>query len=465
MKTAAERRHLNAYCPTHAIRFSVAARDGAIGCDAAPHLLVENYPASSSGQFLELCTVCDTVWPFSPTAPSAQCPHCLTSFDERSLCRRCSVFTLGSAATSRMRCGGCGEVRMAEQIHFCGEVGLFSSSREECPFCTQPVAPVLHVIEPANPPRANKPVAVRATIVEPAPPPAEAAEVVSTSTGAPAPASRVALWWGLGALAAAIVLVVMSSAGSFLKKLDRALDAGHYFAPAGESVYDIYMAEANANPASATVAAAAKKIVAKLGPEADRNLRAFYKDSRMDLGWKALERYYGFLATLAPNDVAYKVRNSYAEGQRHLLDERDYRAAYKCYRRALAYDGSFVLALNGIAKLYMQDSSPFHDEREAVRFYEQATAADPNFTWALKNLGEYYLQREDWPRAESYMNRALETSPNRPSILAALGRISYRRRHFAAARDYYTRARQYASSADEARRYDAALAEVGERLR
>ena len=462
MRAVAARRRLNAFCPTHAVRFPISGEDGAIQCDAAPHLLAENYPFSTSGgRFLELCTACDTVWPFSSNLPASHCLHCATAFGQRTLCAACSVFTLGPAATAALRCAGCGAARTAEQLHSCPEVGMFSSAREECPFCAEPIAPVPHAVEAPRAESVPRPKPVPRGVPNigfeaPVPPPAVVA---------PSRPSRSKPLLALAALAIVLALIAVSSIDTFPRKVERALAARRYFPPAESSVYDIYTAEAQANPGSPAVTAAAQKIVAQLGAEADQHLQTFYRDSRVDLGWPELERYYGFLSTLAPDDAGYKAKHAYAEGQRRLLDERNHRAAFDCYRRALSHDSRFVLALNGIAKLYIQESSPFHDEEEGRRRYEEAAAADPNFTWALKNLGEYYMQREEWSRADDYMRRALQTSPSRPSILSALGRISYRRNRPREALEYYQRAVQHASNADDIRRYNASIAQIREELR
>jgi len=466
VKAAAARRRLNALCPLHGVRFGVSGDDGAIQCEAAPHLLADDYPVSQTG-FFELCSACDTLWPFTMGSPAAQCLYCGTSAGRRSLCGSCSVFTLPPDGVLSVACAGCGAIRQNEQLHRCDEGGDFVSSRAECPFCLDAIV--------AARPFEVAPLAVPRPRAKPKPQP-----VVSAPTPEAAPAQPIApelpherqtpgTKTSLIAAAVLIVLAIVAasvyfSLDTFTSRIDKALAAHRYFPPDADSVYDIYTAEATKHPESAEVKAAAAKIAATLGPEADAQLASFYKDSEMKFRWSELARDYAFLETLNPADRTVKAKHLYGEGQRALLEQHDFRVAYGDFTNALSADERFVLAVNGIAKLYIQESSPFHDDAAAVRWYERAISTDPNFTWAAKNLGEYYMHREQWDRAEYYMSHALLTSPGRSSILGALGRIAFNRRHYAEARDYYSRALQSAKNPDEIRRYNHALQQVREKL-
>jgi uncharacterized protein HemY len=62
------------------------------------------------------------------------------------------------------------------------------------------------------------------------------------------------------------------------------------------------------------------------------------------------------------------------------------------------------------------------------------------------------------------MERALKTSPQRPSILAALGRIAFNRHNYAAARDYYQHAIQVATKPEDLKKYNHALEQIHEKL-
>jgi tetratricopeptide (TPR) repeat protein len=385
----------------------------------------------------------------------------------------CSVFTLNPVSTTSLCCAACGDTKPGEFEHDCAEEGVFLSAREECPFCANAISLSPHLVEAApeldwrrTAPevriQGDRPASDRSSSAMTASPPETAAPSLAVRM------ERVVRKLLVPTIAVVIVIALAVSFGArytFSKRIAKALSERRFVPPDENSAYDTYMAEAKKNPGSAELATAVGMIVKQLQPEADRHLRNFYNESSMDLSWTRLERYYSFLATLVPNDVSYKARQAYAEGQRHLHEGRDHRAAFESYSRALAYDSTFVLAINGIAKLYMQKNSPFHDEEEAVRHYEQAVAADPAFTWAAKNLGEYYMQHEQWLRAEDYMSRALKTSPSRPSILSALGRIAYRRKKYPEAIDYYTRAIQYSSDPDDVRRYSNSLRQIQEAMR
>jgi tetratricopeptide (TPR) repeat protein len=463
----AARRRLYAVCPLHGVRFAIRGQEGPIECNVAPHMLTDHYPASDN-QFVELCTACDTVWPFSPASPATQCMNCGVSFGQRSLCKHCSVFTLTPNGVASIGCAGCGSVRQSEQVHRCPEVGSFTTARAECPFC-------LDALVPLGPTEVSLPEIVRQT---------SAAKPVISDTKQPAdiggPAnspsapddlqlpdtlirrrSRIPLYVVIALLLIGGLLYF--SLNDFGSRIDRALAAHRYFPPDQDSVYDIYTTEAAKHPDSVQVKAAATKIIAKLAPEADAQLASFYRDSDPK-NWTTLARSYGFLEVLSPADIALKTKHAYAEGQRLLVDDHDYIKAFDSFRRALSFDGRFVLAINGIAKVYIQDSSPLRDETAAVRSYEEAMAADPNFTWAPKNLGEFYMQKEQWERAEYYMSRALQASPTRPSILAALGRIAFNRHNYISAQDYYLRAIRVATKPEDLKKYNHALQQIRERL-
>lgn len=464
MKAVAAARRLYATCPSHGVRFAVSGQDGPIKCDVAPHLITNNYPASST-DFVELCTNCDTLWRFSPQSPATQCAHCGVSFGERSLCDQCSVFTLAPSGVTLVNCAGCGARRQNEHAHHCAEVGMFSTPREECPFCLDTLMP-LRPVEVLDPGKSDG----LEPLGEPGGPghmPGPVDPLAGDIPGGERPRvlrdRRSRIWIGAAIVIISVSVLAYLSGNSFPSRVDRALAAHRYFEPAGESLYDIYKTEASKHPESAELKAAATKIIVALQPEADDHLASFYRDSD-PTDWTRMARLYEFLEMLSPTDASIKTKHAYAEGQHFLVDGRDYSRAFDSFRRALSFDGRFVLAINGIAKVYIQDSSPLRNEAAALRSYQDAMAADPNFTWAPKNLGEYYMQREQWESAELYMARALQTSPERPSILAAMGRIAYNRHNYAAARDYYRHALQVAKKPEDIQRYNHALQQISEKL-
>jgi tetratricopeptide (TPR) repeat protein len=467
MSALAPRRRLYAYCPQHVVRFPIGSQDGPIACTVSPHTLTDNYPVSPS-QFVELCTACDTIWPFSITSLATQCVYCGVSFGQRSLCNSCSVFTLTPNGVAAIACGGCGAIRPNEQVHHCREAGLFVTARPECPFCLEQLTPSGPVeVPPPAPPNtvtpAATPQAQQTYIQGPAlvRPVTTHEQIPVSPPPRPRPPMRFVVVGVL--LAVAIGVMLYKSVNNFGARIDRALAARHYLPPAQDSVYEIYKAEAAKHPDSDEVRKAASKIVGQLAPETDEHLASFYRDSDAQ-DWNQLAQAYQFLELLLPADVAMKAKHAYAEGQR-LLVGHSFREAFDNFRRALSFDSKFVLAVNGMAKVYIQDGSPMHDEAAAIQMYQQAMATDPNFTWAPKNLGEYYMQKGQWPTADYFMSAALKTSPERASILAALGRIAYNRHNYLAARDYYQHALRVAKTPQDAQRYNRALDQIREKIK
>jgi Flp pilus assembly protein TadD len=404
---------------------------------------------------------------------------------QRRLCSRCSVISLSTKdGGAPVICPGCFTQDGETQDHLCTEIGSFSTSRTRCPFCEQAIVlPPAQLVTaaaaaPEVAPAVPRPVTARATEpvipairIAKAPPdqsPSRSEPVVTSPPAQPVPGPRDGTRVKLMVSAVAVLLLAMFylvlGPKSFTQKVDAALADKRYFAPPGESVYDIYTEEARRDPGSAEVRAVAAKIRSVLEPPARAEVEHFYRDSVTDLHWDEIERYFAFLVVLAPDATDLQVRLAYAEGQRKLNKDRDHRGALDAYLRALKLDPSFALALNGLAKVYVQDSSPIRDDAVAVHYYKQAAEVDPHFTWPLKNLGEYHMRRGEWDEADAYMTRALTTSPERVSILMALGRIKYNQRHYQDALAYYNRALARVRSSEDVNRINSALEQIRQKL-
>jgi tetratricopeptide (TPR) repeat protein len=276
---------------------------------------------------------------------------------------------------------------------------------------------------------------------------------------------RLALMVGVPLVVLAIVaagIVAYMRVYSFNARINQALAENHLFAPPGSSVADIYAAKKASSPNSSDLQAAGAKIRAKLAPIGDELLRKWYVDSE-GVDWEYGEKIYGFLQEVAPNDPAFNVRHNYMVAQTK-LQNRDYATALSLYQQALTTDPKFVLALNGIAKVYIQDGSPLKNEALALDYYGRVIQTDPNFTWAYKNVAEYWMQKENWPQAEAYMLRALATSPQRPSILRALGRIYFNMSRWPEALDYYERYVNVATDPDGIARAQSAIQQIRQKL-
>lgn len=471
---AAQSARVNALCPTHNVRFELKDHS-VVNCNAAAHVLGTGYPASD--KLWEFCPNCLTVWPFQGRSGATRCLYCDSEIRRKRLCSRCSVISLSlKDGNTPVACPGCFAQDGHATEHDCEEVGSFSTSRAECPFCKNdlvrktPEPPVVTATAAVPAVPLIAPTGGKVTIkgAQPDPQPAIAPQLVvgpaTSTTPVPQYSTHARVIAAAAVVVIAVLLYVMFGPRSFDGRIDKALAEKLYFAPPDDSVYDIYTEEAKKNPGSEEVRAAGTKIRAALEPTARAEVDRFYRDSATDLKWDELERYYAFLSVLAPDTRDIQVRLAYAEGQRKLNKDLDHRGALDAYLRALRLDAKFALALNGIAKVYVQDSSPLRDEAMAVHYYQQASAVDPNFTWPLKNLGEYHMRRAEWDAADGYMSRALTTSPERPSILMSLGRIRFNQGRYREARDYYTRARPRVASPEDLRRIDSALEQIRQRL-
>lgn len=255
------------------------------------------------------------------------------------------------------------------------------------------------------------------------------------------------------AVTALVIIAVASyfiwaSAFSLEARLKKALAAGQIFAPSGTCVYDLYKEELSRNASSRTLAQFGPIIQSTIAPPANDAFARWYKDSDDTVNWPELERTYEFLSIIDPATGLHRMRQLYAAAQQN-IDARDYLNAIRNYEEALKLDPSWVLALNGIGKVYMIERSPNYNERLGVAYYERACSADPQFTWAAKNLGDYYARTDDYVRAEHYLRRALATSPERPSILRALGNVCRRMHRPAEATAFYERALTFEKDPDK----------------
>lgn len=463
---------VNALCPTHQVRFELK-NNSVVSCNAASHILGTGYPESERPW--EFCPSCRTVWPFQGRSGAARCLFCDTEVLHRRLCSRCSVIALSTKDGGvPVGCPGCLTEDGQTREHLCVEVGTFWTSRSECPFCEETLIPSTEAVAAEA-----APVTARAPLPDPTTERRKSTikiqkvsrdqsgphtPVVAATLPDPSPPrnpNRIKLMVSAAAAAALLtILYLVLSPKSFAEKVDAALSEKRYFAPQGESVYDIFTEEAQKRPGSEELRAAAAKIRAVLEPPARAEVDRFYRDSVTDLHWDEIERYFAFLSALAPEARDLQVRHAYAEGQRKLNKDRDHRGALDSYLRAVKLDPTFALAFNGLAKVYVQDSSPVRNEAMAIYYYRRAAEVDPNFTWPLKNLGEYHIRRGEWDDAESYMVRALKTSPERASILMALGKIKYNQSRYRDARDYYTRALARANAPKDLLHINSALEQI-----
>jgi tetratricopeptide (TPR) repeat protein len=208
----------------------------------------------------------------------------------------------------------------------------------------------------------------------------------------------------------------------FAGKINRALAEGRFFSPPGDNVEDIFKAKKAESPDSAEVKEAEAVIRSRFMQEGDAAFIRLYEDSNDD-GWGNVVRIYGFLHDLVPEDRDIEARAEFSKGHM-LIKERtrkNYVDAMGCYQKALKLKPNWVLAINGVAKLYVRKDSPYYNKAEALNHYFRAAEADGNFPWSYTNIAAIYAEDKQWGLAEQSLRRALSIKNNDSSIFADLG--------------------------------------------
>lgn len=214
----------------------------------------------------------------------------------------------------------------------------------------------------------------------------------------------------------------VSSGSGFREKMDRALAAGQFFSPNGSCVEDLYDAEAARSPGSSDLAAAATGIRAKLDPIGDDAIQRYYAESDATVDWDYIGKVYGLLKKVAPENREYAARYAYSMALISLKN-RSYATAVTNFQDALRNKPDWVMAYNGLGRVYVQDEWTGRDESKTVEYYRKACDLDTNFTWGCRNLGAYYMKVDNWPDAETYMSKALQRSRGRDTIWKAMAKI------------------------------------------
>lgn len=428
------------------------------------------------GKARESCPVCTR-----PTARRYLCHECkLLSFESDDAARRRS-FRLGPRGEVEPSCPGCHKAAGASALeHVCEDAGAaFATARAKCPFCEEPVrrpspaAP--HVISPPAVERifcaacgtqaapdndfcmnCGGPVGLNAARqttrpIPPPPPPAPTPPgpvtipiVPPPAPATPAPGRKssagvivaVCVVGLLLAVVGVVALISRKDAGNdggftlsnsgtgskFKERLDRALAANYLFSPSGECVADLYDAEAARSPNSPALAEAASKIRTQLEPVGDAAIQRYYAESDSTVDWDYISRVYGLLKKVAPDNREYSARYAYSLGLVNLKN-KDYAAAIRNFQEALNNKPDWVMAYNGLGRVYVQNEWEGRYDSKVVEYYSKACELDTNFTWGCRNLGAYYIKKNQWSDAETYMTMALQRSPGRESIWKVLGTI------------------------------------------
>lgn len=257
--------------------------------------------------------------------------------------------------------------------------------------------------------------------------------------------NRASLWIVLGLLGVALLAIAGNfgykiwNRHLFENRIDAALAQNRIFSPPGNCVADFLAAERVRAPNSRSLAIAATKVRAKLEPMAAADLHRWYKDSDPTIDWKGLEQNYALLQRLFPNDNEIGAHSDYVHAQAALM-MHNYEQARQLYNEALGKKPNWVLALNGLGKLYIQRNCPFRDEAKATAYYQSAILADPDFTWSYVNLAYYYWGKQNLDLARQYLEKALQTYPNNSALLRSMGDVCFGLKDYSDALSYYQKA-------------------------
>jgi tetratricopeptide (TPR) repeat protein len=236
----------------------------------------------------------------------------------------------------------------------------------------------------------------------------------------------------------------------FSGKINRALAEGRFFSPPGDNVEDIFKAKKAETPDSMEVKEAAAKIRDRFAQEGDAAFKRLYEDSN-DEGWEKVVRIFTFLKELVPDDREIEARANFSRAHQIIKGraKKNYIDAMTYYQKALTLKPDWVLAINGIAKVYIRKDSPYYNKAEALKYYFRASEVDGNFPWSYTNISAIYAEEKQWDLAEQYLRKALSIRSNDSSILIDLGTAYERQNKNQDAVDCYQEALKYEKKPDK----------------
>jgi len=230
----------------------------------------------------------------------------------------------------------------------------------------------------------------------------------------------------------------------FLNKIDKAINEKKYYSPPNENVWDYLNEKRNEQPESPEILTAIKLIEKKLLPVGDEAINRLYLKSD-DTGWDETVNVFKLLHEVIPDDNDIYAKTEFS--QAHQIIKRksgvNYYVAFDKYKKALELKPDWVLALNGIAKIYIRKDSPFYDKEQALFWYGKVCAVDQNFPWAYTNIAAIYMEDEIWYKAEQSLLQALKIKKDSPSIYTDLGKVYEQQKKYAEALDCYRKAMGY----------------------
>ncbi|MDD4239597.1 MAG: zinc-ribbon domain-containing protein [Desulfotomaculaceae bacterium] len=230
----------------------------------------------------------------------------------------------------------------------------------------------------------------------------------------------------------------------FMGKIDKALAENKFFSPAGDNVVDIFKTKKAESPQSDDLKEAAAKIRMEFGQVGDAAFQRFYSESD-DNDWENVINIYTFLYDLDPSSQEMQARMEFAIAHGLIKKGRreNFIDALSKYQKALQLKPHWVLAINGIAKVYVRKNSPYYNKIEALNWYHRASEVDPNFPWAYTNIAAIYAEDRQWNMAEQALVKALNLKQDRPSILVELGALCEKQEKKLDAKNYYQEALKF----------------------
>lgn len=235
---------------------------------------------------------------------------------------------------------------------------------------------------------------------------------------------------------------------TFLGKIDRAISEGRLYAPAGNCVADFYRAKKAESPDSKDLRDAVLMIRQKLEPVGDAAIQRLSSDS-IDSDWENAVNIYRLLNEIIPDDKDISAKAEFCQAHQIIKGRgrKNYVDALARYQRALELKPNWILAMNGIAKVYVRKDSPYYNKEEALNWYNKVSEVDQNFPWAYTNIAAIYAEDKQWYMAEQALLKALRIRNTSPSILAELGKACEKQNRPSEAKNYYQEALKYEKDA------------------
>jgi tetratricopeptide (TPR) repeat protein len=210
-----------------------------------------------------------------------------------------------------------------------------------------------------------------------------------------------------------------------VRQFREAVEKGRLVAPAGDNALELYQQVVREKGNSSSAATKLREIARPvLQSRSDELFRQWYSEADLgDTRWADVQKLQDWLAEIKPHDPVVRARQEYAAGQVTIIGGR-YGEALNHYRRALAFQTDWPLALNGIGRACRN----LRDMSCAEDFYRRAANADPRWIFPRQNLGGVYLELSRLQEAEAEYLAAINMDPNRAGSRFLLAQLYERAR-------------------------------------